>query len=267
MNSLFRVSAISSFLAVYETQIKHPEWTFDEVRRAMVAASYMGQSVDWSGVVRLAAIVDDNPLPNDRSAAFRLCLSKLIEAVRPEWITVIFSGRNLAARSLDPDVVQCFEVAGLFEEFPSDEVVEWLDSLSIIAQGVRNADNMAKGRQAERLSLNYERARLTSANIDRQVEWVALNENAAGYDIRSWIELDGQILPKLVEVKAHSGSRISFYITRNEWDTAMASHCPYVFQVWSLSNQTLLELTVAALTEHIPPDSGKGRWQSIKIEL
>jgi hypothetical protein len=266
MDSLFRVSAIGSFLTVYEMQAKHPEWTFDEVRRALLAMSYGGQSIDWDGVVRLTAIVDD-PLPNSRSAAFRLCLSKLVEAVRPEWITVIFSGRHVAARVLDPDVVQCFEIAEFFEEFPSHEAVEWLDSLSIIAHGMRNADNMAKGRQAERLSLDYERAQLTSADIDKQVEWVALNENGAGYDIRSWINLDGQILPKLVEVKGYSGAKMSFYVTRNEWDTAVASHCPYVFQIWSLSNQTLVELTVTALREHIPSDSGKGRWQTIKIEL
>lgn len=266
MDALFRVSAIGSFVMVQDMRTQHPEWTLDEVKRALSASSYAGRTVDWDGVARLSSIVGE-PLPSSRAAAFRVCLSKLIEAGSPEWVTVMFSGRNVAARALDPDLIQCFEVAGLFDELPSPEVVEWIDTLSMIALGIRNADNMVKGRQAERLSLDYERAQLKAAGIDRQVEWVALNDNAAGYDIRSWVEREGQIFPRLIEVKGYSGSRASFYVTRNEWDTALASLCPYVFQVWGLSNQVLLELSVPELAGHMPSDAGQGRWQNVKIEL
>jgi len=266
MNSLFRVSAIGSYLAVHDTLTENATWTIEQARRALSARSYSGAGLDWGAIERFRGLVE-SPLPKDRASAFRSCLSKLIEHDQPGWLALLFSGRDIAARTLDPDTLQCFEVAGAFDAIPAPEVVEWLDGLAMLALGAKTSDNLAKGREAERLSLQHELARVEQTGIKRPVEWVALNDNQAGYDIRSWTHKEGVVVPKLIEVKGYSGGSVSFFLTRNEWDTARSVISPYVFQLWSLNTGKLNEITVSDVYPHIPIDKGYGAWQSVSIKL
>lgn len=266
MDSLFRVSAIGSYLAVHDILTENATWSIEQAKRALSARSYSGAGLDWDAIDRFHKLIE-SPLPKDRASAFRLCLSRLIEHDQPSWISLLFSGRDIAARTLDPNTLQCFEAAGAFDAIPNLEVVEWLDGLAMLALGVKTEDNLAKGREAERLSLQHEHARVTQAGIERSVEWVALNDNHAGYDIRSWMHKDDTVVPKLIEVKGYSGTSVSFFLTRNEWETAQSVLSPYVFQVWSLNTGKLDEFSVSDIHPHIPTDKGHGAWQTVCIRL
>jgi len=266
MNSLFRVSAINSYLTAQEFLDENPGRTIDQAKIQLSAKSYSGDRLDWEAVEKLRRLIE-TPLPKDRASAFRLCLAKLIHNTQPGWVTLLFSGRDVALRNLDPDTVQCLETAGVFTTIPNADVVAWLDEISILAISIRARSNLAKGRAAERLSLQYEKNCLAGAGINRTVEWVALNDNHAGYDILSWTYQNGAITPKLIEVKAYSGITASFYITRHEWETAQAMISPYVFQVWGLENGTLIEISKADVLPHIPTDNQNGAWQTAIIRL
>jgi hypothetical protein len=266
MNTLFRVSAISAYLAAYEFFSRNSNRTISEAKRDFSARSYRGAGLDWEAIEQLRKLIDV-PLPRDRASAFRLCLATLIQKTQPSWAALVFGGRDVLLRTLDPDTLQCFEVAGIFTPIPGADVVEWLDQIAIPAMSIKARNNLAKGRAAERLSLKYEQNRLDKEGIKLAVEWVALNDNYAGFDVLSWMCQDGRVVPKLIEVKACSGNTLSFYITRHEWDIAQSAVSPYVFQIWELDHGNLTELSVSDVQKHIPVDRHGGTWQTANIRL
>lgn len=266
MDQYLRVSALSAYLKLRETIVANPLFSMVDARRFLIARSHMGGELDWESAKILNDRLDVD-VSGTRAEVFQRCILALVELEPPTWISILFSGREIAARTLEPDVLQCFQVAGAFDPIPSAETVRWLDQLARIALSRRDMQNIEVGRTAERLALEYERQQVGILGIDRPVEWVSLNENFAGYDLKSWTLVDGLVVPKLVEVKGCSSDSRIIYITRNEWEVGSSVICPYVFQIWALSSGAMTEVSVEEMRADMPRDSGKGRWQTTQVHL
>jgi hypothetical protein len=124
---------------------------------------------------------------------------------------------------------------------------------------------MIRGREAERLSLEHERDRLRRLGIAQEAEWVSLEDNTLGYDIRSYDLFGGKIVTRLVEAKSTTSD--SIFITRNEWQNAASAEEQYVFHVWKLPDRTFTEFSASAIRPSIPIDQGSGRWQNVLVGL
>ena len=127
--------------------------------------------------------------------------------------------------------------------------------------GQRTQVNLDVGRAAERLSIAYERERTGQEPI-----WQAIETNVAGFDVLSIIDASTRLKLK-IEVK---GSRMnkneaSFFVTRNEWNTAIKSTA-FQFHLWLVrENAKLFVVAVPEMERHIPSDSGAGRWETAQL--
>jgi hypothetical protein len=71
----------------------------------------------------------------------------------------------------------------------------------------------------------------------------------------------------LIEVKSSTQNPPRIILTRNEWDAAVRFGDAYVFHVWRLPAQDLIERSVTEIKMHIPDDHGQGRWREVEIAL
>lgn len=185
----------------------------------------------------------------------------------PTWLAALPRGRRALRDALTADAGECFRRAGAFDDHPSAEAVAFLDRLANIARAHANLPLVESGRQAERMSFELEVARCSEMPGAPAVEWVALDDNAAGFDILSSRLVDGRPSPKLVEVKSCRGRPLRLIMTRNEWDTACRHHEAYTLHFWDLQAARLHELSWGDLRAHMPIDQGDARWDSATVSL
>lgn len=186
---------------------------------------------------------------------------------RPAWLAALPRGRRAMRDALSADAGECFRRAGAFDDPPSAAVVSFLDRLAGLARGHSGLALVESGRQAERLSFDLEASRCAEMPGAPAVEWVALDDNTAGYDIRSSRLVDGRPSPRLVEVKSCRGRPLRMIVSRNEWNTASRQPHAYVFHLWDMGDGVLHELSWDDLAPHMPLDRGDGRWDSATVIL
>jgi hypothetical protein len=125
-----------------------------------------------------------------------------------------------------------------------------------------------RGREGEELSFEYERSRLQPKGLDTEVRWTALDDETAGYDIKSVDDGGLTPAPKLIEAKACRGYPLTFFVTRNEWETSIAVTCQFVYHLWHMPSRTLHEVDPARITRLMPFDqSPDGRWDVARITV
>lgn len=201
----------------------------------------------------------------DRRAALRLVVCELVKATQPWWLRLVPYGRDKVRSALHPDQLQCLREAGLFDPVPDANAIAWWDEIGTAIRGTVDAERMARAREAERLSLQHERDRLKALGIGLEPEWVSLEDNTLGYDIRSYDLSGEQIVSRLIEVKSTTSDGI--FITKNEWRNAASAEPHYCFHVWRLPERKVVEYPVAAMRPNIPIDQGSGSWQDVHIAL
>ena len=166
------------------------------------------------------------------------------------------------------DQWQCLEIAGLLVE-PADEgVAKWWDTLAAASRAAEERRKLEIGREGERLTIEYESKRLVADGIPQQPKWAALDDNGLGYDVLSF-DRDEHQEPrnKYIEVKACAYSPLHFFLTRNEWNFAVAHKKESAFQIWNLEAEEVTELRVKEMAKHIPDDHGGGLWQKVAVVL
>lgn len=92
----------------------------------------------------------------------------------------------------------------------------------------REAKNRSLGKAGEEFALEFERARLARAGrlrLAERIEHVALEDETAGFDIRSF-ESDGS--DRLIEVKTTGNSKhVPFFVSRNEVNVSRRKAATY----------------------------------------
>lgn len=231
---------------------------------ARLRVSYATAGLDYS---EAQAILEAVGPARDSAIASYQALIEHEAMLRPAWLSVLPRGRRQLRDALSADAGECFRRAGAFDEQPTVDVVAFLDRLANLARASANLPLVESGRHAERLSFELERARCAKLPGAPRVEWVALDDNSAGYDILSFRQIDGRPTPKLVEVKSCRGRPLRLFITRNEWDTACRHQDAYVVHFWDVDAERLYELSWDDLEPHMPIDRGDGRWDSATLSL
>lgn len=196
----------------------------------------------------------------DYQSALLLQLEDLILNFNPTWASVLVKGRTEAKNFLPPDALQCFKECGLFGQLTDDLIYFW-DKLSLAYRNYSQKRMTEIGRAGEKLSFDREQERTGKIPL-----WQAIESNLAGFDLLSIIDKDN--LQKLkIEVKATTSNMeyAKFHITKNEWNTALAS-INYIFHLWDInSTPKLYVVTIKRISEHIPSDKGDGDWESVEI--
>lgn len=190
----------------------------------------------------------------------RIALLDYVELLTPPWVKLAADGRKKVLTFAPAGVAQCLVEAELASGY-ADHVVAFWDQLAAAGRGLRGAELTEIGRQGERLSLAYERAR-----TGREPKWRSVESNADGYDVLSVADRTDS-RPVQIEVKAsRAGLRGAMHLTRNEWDATelMPLHR---FHLWDLSATlpTVAVVTRAEVGLHIAVDTDEGAWDSLVV--
>ena len=178
-------------------------------------------------------------------------------------------GRKRFIRTLSANDQSIFEGAGILQNPPDASLVEWWDGVCGEARAAIDRDKMRQARAAEALTIAEEVIALEKQSIDKTPQWTGLDDNFAGYDVKSYRLVDNNVQPKLIEVKSTIASPLRFIITRNEWNTALKFGDSYVFHIWDMSVQPerLFVRTTEEVMKNIPEDQMKGQWKSALIPV
>jgi hypothetical protein len=232
---------------------------------SMAAVLDMLRTVQWisfddEGNLSITARGREIRKCDSHAAALRLQLMDYIGLTKPSWSSLVPRGRLETMSYLPPDVRQCFNEAGLNEGY-GDDVVEFWDAASSVCRGRTNDTLLEIGRRGERLSIEYEIGR-----TGREPLWKSIDSNLAGYDLLSVVSKDDP-RPLKIEVKAanRKDGKV-FFVSKNEWETAITGS--YVFHIWLLGDEPQLLLKLPSEVEvDIPVNRGSGSWQSVSIAV
>lgn len=230
---------------------------------ARLKASYATGGLDYDGGIAILEAL--GPADPSLNKSYQALIEMEVERSVPTWLAVLSRGRLAFRDVLASDVRECFRRAGAFAEQPTQDAVDFLDRLANAARAQANLDLVESGRSAERKSFDLEVVRCAAISGAPPVEWVALNDSSAGFDIRSSRCVDGRPSPKLIEVKSCRSTSLQMIITRNEWQTACRNRDSYIFHLWDLTADQLHEMSWEDLQPHMPEDHGNGRWDSATL--
>jgi hypothetical protein len=262
------MSALSGLVAIRRYAIQQPEIPLSEIVSTLKRISPDDAYHDYEAAIVLSALVTDRPAHwDDTAGLFRDAIRGFIEETQPFWMRLSSWGRERVRAALSANEEQCFEAAGLFAEVPSVAIRQWWDELSRKARLSDDDRKLQQGRRAEQLTIVHESQRLAALGITNAVKWVALDDNAAGYDVQSYDEGIVEPIAKLIEVKSTARDSREIFLTRNEWKTAIERVPHYFFHVWLFPEEELIEITPDELRMHIPSDQGTGEWQMTKVSL
>lgn len=261
----FRMSAFTAAIGICRYLRDHPGTAVDEAALALKRSDADFAGADFNGGLELCGCITPDIDLTDIPGLIRHALSTLIVANQPWWIKLIPYGRQRLATALTKDELQTFRAAGLYDPHPSLAAVAWWDHLAAQARAVEDERFSEQGRHAELLSFNREGNRLKAEGIDIPPVWTALDDNGAGYDIKSYIKSAYGLTNLLIEVKSTTRNPPRIILTRGEWEAATKYGTAYVFHVWRFPAEELTVHTVADIAPHIPDDRADGSWQDVEI--
>lgn len=266
-NDAAKASVFFGLIRLFELRKKYPDAKDEQLAAVSSVGSADMASADVSSATRIVDQLGEINLEN-HYLSMREYLTRLLELDQPVWISAAIRGRNSLVSILPPPVLQCFNFARLLENFPDSHAVTWWDTLTASLRAQENLELKYRGREGERLSFEYEVNRLSELGIFTPPRWIAMEDEWAGYDILSYeFSSTGGITNRLIEVKACSGSNLQIFVSRNEWQQALAAQNAYVLHVWHMPTGELVELDWKELQAHIPNDLGNGLWQTVRVDL
>jgi hypothetical protein len=244
-----------------------------ELVRLVSAVEADANSLDFEAAVYLHEQVHKDA-PYESVGFYRVCIATVILLDVPDWAKLVTLGRGIFIKRLRDeeyrDIRSLFREAKLLEEHPDLEDVKWWDALQTYVRLQRDLEFNERSRDAELRSLEFERAALELAGIEKPPVWMAIDDNTAGYDILSYWPGEYGLRNKLIEVKSTVANPPAFILSRNEWEQAAKFGESFVFQIWVFPGDPeprLYEKTVREVEPHIPKDVGKGRWKSTSVPL
>lgn len=247
---------------------RHPGLEIVELLGLIGQVEADAHTLDLEASVHLSSLVAAD-CPMDGHAFYQSCIKAVLTKHQPIWSKAMRSGRRRFVRTLDPNDQDVFAAAGLMEDPTPLQVVTWWDTVSGYARLMSDQEKMEQGRFAEMLTLDHERARLSTIGIDKEPEWPGFDDNYAGYDVLSYDQGETGLQNRMIEVKSTTVSPLRFILTRNEWSKAEQTGESYIFHVWDMNKEppVLHVRTVADVAPHIPSDNGKGRWNNVAVPV
>lgn len=260
------MSAVTALIRVRQHQAVNPLWDAD-IASLLKAIDPSSASADFDSAIAIHQSLPPEINFADLQGDLQKLLFWLINEFRPWWRRLIPYGRERVRSGLSEDEAQIFRSCGLFSSPASTEIVGWWDRLAAIVRGERDDALGDQGRYAERLTVEYETKRLQQLGIALTPIWVALDDNGAGYDVRSYDIGQGSPVNRLIEVKSTVADEPQMILTRNEWDTAAKAGESYFFYVWRLPSEELTIWSSKAVAAAVPSDRPGGRWREASITI
>lgn len=263
-DSYLKMSILNAVTTLCEYKTVYPNKSIDEIIEIIQSLNMYKSNYNYKAARTLI-----NDIDIDAYTDFRTLLTLVIEKELPSWLYQLQFGREIVASCLrdnqEIDALQCLESAGLYNKEPDSSIVEWWDHLSGFARSSEDSKKLKSGRTGEMFTLEFEAARI--AGLDVKPKWVSVENNFAGYDVLSFNSSPSGLKQKLIEVKACKSRPICFYLTKNEWDSAINFGDNYYFHIWYIPKRKLIELKVPQLEGNIPLNRGTGEWQTILINV
>jgi hypothetical protein len=159
---IFSMGAFEALRIVRINKSNFPDREFFGIVDIVAAVQAGATGYDYEAAFHLDAIVSATAPTSDAIIFYRECIQASILKHRPMWVRTIPLGRRKFAQKLERDENQCFASAGLLEESPTTEIIEWWDRVSAQTRSMADNLKMAQAREAERRSLEHEKARVTA---------------------------------------------------------------------------------------------------------
>ena len=265
---VFSLPAFEGLRLIWSYAEKQPDLDTGALIQLIEKVDADGTSLDLEASAYLGTIVDNN-CPSDGPPFYQACIKAVLVRHQPLWAKSMRQGRKRFVMSLDRNDQDIFAAAGLMHDMPSKDVVLWWDDVAGHARLQTDIEKMEQARAAERLSIAHEKERLSMLGIEKEPEWMGLDDNYAGYDILSYDDGEHGVVNRMIEVKSTIASPLRFILTRHEWEQALKVGGAYLFHVWDMNKkpEELFVRTVAEIAPHIPSDNEKGRWSTAYIPL
>jgi hypothetical protein len=266
------MSAFEGLRIIRRESASSPGLVAEELTQLILQIESDANTLDLEASHYLDEIVDDD-LPVTGIEFYRGCISSILIFALPDWAKLITLGRRRFVQKLYGeefrDVKSLFRQAGLLNEPPTDSDIAWWDFVSGRVRLAGDKLKLERAREAEKLSLQLEESRLIKDGVTKKPQWIAIEDNTAGYDVLSYTKNDYGLINKLIEVKSTIASPLRFFITRNEWEQALEVGSAYHFHIWDMQHTPprLYEKTTDDIAPHIPIDNEKGKWQTAIIPI
>ena len=269
MSDYFRMSVITAVLKIEDGMLNH---SCSASQFCSLAQGPLGRSgLNYSLGLELLLKFGPNGISDvsaDPAARLRRIIETLIFFDPPPWRIAAPYGLNRMLRSMPDDHKQTLASVGLLSETAS--VAAFWDRVASEERRALDDALLKLGREGEKLTLGYEEVRLADAGReDLKPEWISINDNTAGYDVRSWrVEFDS-VRPLLIEVKASSTRYAVVHLTRNEWSKAMQNKDAWRMHIWHIDSARprLVEWQYSQVADHVPLEQGRGRWEKLAISV
>lgn len=264
---MFSLSAFEGLRLIRKYSARQPELKTPDIISLIESLEVDGASFDLEASSYLDTLVDDK-CPTEGEVFYQECIKAILIKHQPAWSKTMRIGRKRFVRELNTNDQDVFVAAGLMKDPPSTDVVNWWDDVTGHARLISDLEKMKQARAAELLTIKHERMRLKSEGIEREIKWLGLDDNFAGYDVLSYEKSGhGTINNRMIEVKSTTNSPLKFWVTRNEWNQAEKADDAYLFHIWDMAKDppNLYVRSVADVAPHIPSDNGKGEWISAII--
>jgi hypothetical protein len=263
VQSIFSMSAFEGLRHLRRHRVAYPN--LSETDLISLSSRVEIGGFDYEAATALDPLVPDSTDIENPVKFFQSCIEAAISQ-NLIWTKSATLGRQKFIQKLNRDEVSCFRCARLLDDPPSDDIVAWWDRLQSESRAASSVSKTDQGRYAEKLSIAFEIERLKGLGIDKRPVWMAVEDNTVGYDILSFDVGPAQPISRLIEVKSFTGSP-RFFVTRNEWMTALKFSRRYVFHIWEINREELHERTVEQLRPQIPTDGEGGQWQDAVLFL
>jgi hypothetical protein len=95
---------------------------------------------------------------------------------------------------------------------------------------------------------------------------ISIDGDFYGFDIKTFRKTRGSIVSTLLEVKSFAAfSNPVIFVTRAEWEKALATSPNYFFVVWSIEGRKHKVINSKELEPFIPNDDSICKWEIIQI--
>ena len=265
---VFSFSCFEGLRLMRRYTVHRPDLSAMELLDVIHSVEADAESLDMEAAIQLSEMVASD-CPLDGPLFYQGCIEAVLHHYRPDWLRLMRQGRNRFLNQLKPDFQDVFRAAGLSANPVPSEIVAWWDVVSGHARMLIDRSKVDQGRAAELLTLEHERRELAANGIQREPEWLGLEDNFAGYDVLSYRKLCSGITTRLIEVKSTIASPMRFFVTKNEWDAAKRAEDAYIFHIWNMkaTPPQLHTRTVTEILPHIPSNNGRGEWETTSIRL